>query len=237
MKFRYVKFFIIGLLSIFLITLPALSQSISYTATVNRFAGSQVGQTLRASTPNQIADRIYTLIKPSRNPLPKITISLGTVNLSKLQSSIRAKGVSAQYYEYIQGVDFSKDPWKLINVSSIQSSSKTYGILIGKNGYLNPKQPISFKLLGMQGGSKKLRFDRSSQTLVDGTEISFTVETGNSGIKIDWLGQYLRAKDSRLRLRVLSDWQIEDIQICKNNPAIQRECTRPPNYSIRLSRS
>lgn len=97
MKLRHLKFSIIALLSIFLIVFPALSQSTSYKATVNRFDGSQVGPTIRASISNQIADGIYAVIRPSGNPLPQINISLGTVTLNTFQNTIRSKGVSVQY--------------------------------------------------------------------------------------------------------------------------------------------
>lgn len=234
MKLRYLKFFIIALLSIFLIVFPALSQSTAYTATVNRFNGSQVGQTIRASTPNQLAERIYPVIRPG-NLLPEINISLGTVTLNTFQSTIRSKGLSAEYYEFIQGGTSSKTPWNSINVSSVSSSSATYGVVLWKNGYSNPGH-IPFRVTGMQGGSPALRFDRSSVTLQDGRNIDFTVEVGNSGINSTWLGQYLKSKDSRLSLRVLSDFDIQRMQICRNNPMIQEECPTPPNYLIRLSR-
>lgn len=237
MKLRHLKFSIIALLSIFLIVFPALSQSTAYTATVNRFNGSQVGQTIRASTPNQLADRIYPVIRPG-NPLPKINISLGTVTLKTFQNTIRSKGVSAQYYEFIEGngsVFVSKSPWNLIDVSSVRSSSATYGVVLWRNGYSSQGQ-IPFRVTGMQGGSPALRFDRSSVTLQDGRNIDFTVEAGNSGINSPWLGQYLKSKDSRLSLRALSDFDIQQMQKCKNFPMIQEECPTPPDYSIRLSR-
>jgi hypothetical protein len=236
MKLRYLKFPIIALLSIFLIVFPALSQSRSYAATINRFGDSQVGQTIRASTANKIADGIYAVIRPSSNPLPKINISLGTVSLNKLQETIRSKGVSAKYYEYIQGGTNFKDPWNPINVSSLRASSKVYGVSLSRKGYSDTEE-ISFKVTAMQGGSPALRFDRSSVSLVDGTKIDFTIEAGNSGINPTQIGSLLSQRDSRLHLRVLSDLEIQDIQNCRNQPQRQQQCTIPPDYSIKLSGS
>jgi hypothetical protein len=238
MKLRHLKFGIIALLSIFLFMYPALSQSTSYTAIVNRFSGGQVGQTIRATTPNQLADSIYAVIRPSKKLLPAINISLGTVNLSQLQNTIRSKGVSALYYEFDpQSIWTGKSSWKLINVSSVKSRNKTYGLEFSKSGYRRIEEPLPFTVIGMQGTSPNLRFDNSAVTLIDETEIGFTLDTGNSGIKSPWLDQYLKSKDSRLRLRVLSDLEIQDIQICISNPPnIQEKCPTPPDYLIRLSR-
>lgn len=228
MKLSHLKFSVITLLSVFLIVFPALSQSASYTATINRFRGVQVGQTIRANTPNNLADSIYAVIRPSGNPLPKISISLSTDSLSTLQKTIRSKGVSAQYFEFGQGnIWTGKSPWNLVNVSSIQSTSATYGVSFAKSGYMS-SQPIPFRVTRMQNGSPRIRFDRSSETLVDSISIGYTVDAGNSGIKINWFEQYLR-KDSRLRL-----FPIETNECMNQSPNSQSGC--PLHYSIRLSR-
>jgi hypothetical protein len=161
---------------------------------------------------------------------------LGTVSLNKLQETIRSKGVSAKYYEYIQGGTNFKDPWNPINVSSLRASSKVYGVSLSRKGYSDTEE-ISFKVTAMQGGSPALRFDRSSVSLVDGTKIDFTIEAGNSGINPTQIGSLLSQRDSRLHLRVLSDLEIQDIQNCRNQPQRQQQCTIPPDYSIKLSGS
>jgi hypothetical protein len=175
MKTRYIRFFVIAVLFILLITLPILSQSTSYKATVSRFGSSQIGKTIQVRTPNDLANRIYTAIRPSSSPLPKINISLGTVNLSAFRNTVQSKGISADYYEFIGGGTAFKSPWNPINVSSIRPSSKTYGVLLNKNRYFPVKTQIPFRVRGTKNGDPTLQFDRLAETLVDGIIIDYTL--------------------------------------------------------------
>ncbi|WP_404790154.1 hypothetical protein [Altericista sp. CCNU0014] len=237
MKIRYTKFFVIALLFIFLITFPVLSQSTSYRATVNRFGGSQIGKTIQAGTPNDLANRIYTAIRPSNSPLPKINISMGTVNLSAFRNTVQSKGISADYYEFIGGATVSKSPWQQINISSIRPSSTIYGVLFSKNGYRSVTvTQIPFRVRIIKNGDPILQFNSLVTTLVDGSIIDYTLDTNNSGIQSEWLNQHIESRDSRLRLRVLSDLDRQMINNCRSMPMVQQDCPSPPKYSIRLFR-
>jgi hypothetical protein len=242
MKIRHIRFSIFTSLLIFFITFPVLSQSRSYRATVSRFGGGQIGQVIQAGTPNDLANRLYTVIRSSSEPLPKINISLGTVSLSTFSNTVQAKDISTVYYEFIGGGSkLSKSPWDLVNVSSIRSSIKTYGVLLSKKSYFMTTQ-IPFRVQGMKNGVPILKFDRLSTTLVDGTIIDYTLDTGNSGINSKWLNQNLESRDSRLRSTVRSAFEFEMIEPCSRHPAQQGGggCSSPkpkPKYSIQLSRN
>jgi hypothetical protein len=232
MILQYFKFYLIILLSAFLIIFPALSQSLSYTATINNFRGDRVGQIIRANTPSQLADIIYMRIRPLGNPRPPISIPLGKVNLSTLKSILRTRGISDRYFEFAQGTILTGKPsWESIQVSSIRSLNTTYGISFSKSGYEDISGPIPFRVIGIQNGNPSLRFESSSISLDDNSAIYYAVNSGNSGIQIDWLKKYL-GKDSRLR------FSQRLLETCGSSSVANMADQMAPcsGYSIKLSR-
>ena len=240
MKIRHIRFSVFTSLLIFIITLPVLSQSASYRATVSRYSGSQIGQTIQAGTPIDLANRIYAVIRPSNSPLPKINISLGTVNLSTFRNTVQSKGISANYYEYIKVQSVSKPSWDLIelSLSSVRPSSKIYAVSLRKNGYLMTAT-IPFRVTGTRKGDPILKFDRLKEILEDGTFFWYALDIGNSGVQSDWLIKNIRSRDSRLNLLERSHFQCERSSEGSATKPVQggNICFSPPKYLIRLSRS
>ncbi len=198
MKFKPYYFVPVTLLSLFVSITPALSQ-VLYKATVSRPNGGQSAQITTSSDVNELANSIYKLIKPQGNRRPNVTVSLGTVDVKKFQNSLRSKGISAQYYEYLGSSPFTKSPWQDINISSVQSKSKSYGMVLTKSGYTGTSQ-IPFKVTELRNNTPTFKFDRSKVSLSDGTTITFTIDAGNSGLDSTELGTVLTRQDSRLSM-------------------------------------
>jgi hypothetical protein len=244
LKFKSQYFVPITLLSLFLSITPALSQ-VLYKATVNSQNGGQTAQVAHSSDVNKLANSIYKLIKPQANRRPNITVSLGTVNLNTFQNSLRSKGISAEYYEFLGSPSFSKSGWQStepINMSSVRSRSTFYGVVLTKSGY-GGTEKIPFKVTEIRNNTPIVKFDRSQINLKDGTTITFTIDAGNSGLNPTLVGKLVTEKDSRLLMSQRS------VTIA-NAPApgcassnVQRSCggenssAGSVDYSIKLSRN
>jgi len=237
MKLCYFKFSVITFISFLVIVTPAFSQIAPYQAKIiDDLQTGKVVITIMANTSDELTHKIYSTIRPQKNPQPEINILLGTISLSKLQESLRKKGVLEEYFEFDKTANIwtGKDPWKKTNVSSVRSLNKIYGVLFSKNGY-DEMVPTPFKVIKVNDKNPLLRFENLSVSLADSTKVYYMVEVGNSGIKLDWFQQYLK-KDSRL-IMMSAQTFIE----CKkrlqsiNGMADQRalEC---PNFLIKLSR-
>jgi hypothetical protein len=170
-------------------------------------------------------------------------VSLGTVDLNTFQNSLRSKGISAQYYEYLGSSSFSKSPWQQINISSAQSKSKSYGMVLTKSGYTETSQ-IPFKVTELRNNTPTFKFDRSKISLSDGTTITFTIDAGNSGLDSTQLGTVLTRQDSRLSmLKSRSNYSnASPVDRCVYQPQIQEPCNggnegNNADYLIKLSRN
>jgi len=198
MKSKPYYFVPVTLLSLFISITPALSQ-VLYKATVSRPNGGQSAQVASNSDLNQLANSIYKLIKPQGNRRPNVTVSLGTVDLNTFENLLRSKGISAQYYEHLGSSSFSKSPWQKINIPSVRSKSKSYGMVLTKSGYTGTAQ-IPFNVMDLRNNTPIFKFDRSQVNLKDGTTITFTIDAGNSGLNPTQLGTVLTRQDSRLSM-------------------------------------
>jgi hypothetical protein len=204
----------------------------TYSAVVSKFQGSQVGQVAPAGTMVQLANGIYRLIKPPVKPLPDLKVSLGTITLNTFQNSLRAKGITAQYYESLEAPRPGKPDWNPINVSSVSSLSKFYAVRLSKRGYSDTEE-IPFRVVSAQGENSNLRFDRVSETLKDGTIIILAVDPGSSGVDPQQVGDPLSRIDSRLVWYSMES-VLESIQRCQG--PIQCDSIRP-TYSVKIQRN
>jgi hypothetical protein len=210
---------------------PALSQA-SYKAVVIsseslRSTGRVIGQVPSSRNVEGLANSIYPLIKPPGDPLPKITIPLGTITLINFSKSTKSKGVSAQFYEFSTSTSSGsfKDPWIPISASSVQAGNKSYAIELTKSSY-SPTIKVPFRAFSDNNGVSMLKFDREKTFLEDRGKFFFYVSGDQN--TVFQLVEALMKKDSRLI-------PITNRPCADQQPQTQQACD-PLKYVIRLSR-
>jgi hypothetical protein len=213
---------------------PTLSQSL-YKAVVVRsdsIRSSSTGKVIgKVSSPRNVeglANSIYPLIKPPGDPLPTITIPLGTISLINFSKSIKSKGVSVQFYELAPSTVFFKSSPIAISASSVRPGNKNYAIALGKSDY-SATTEIPFRMFLGNDSVSMLKFDREKAFLEDWIEVFFYVDPGASRDQntVMQLEKTLRKKDSRLKPIVYSP--------CADQPPQMQNACDQLQYIIRLS--
>jgi hypothetical protein len=245
LKFRFQNVVLFALTIILLYVIPVVSQPY-YKATVSRILQtttgvqlSQASQLKPTSNVNQLTQNIYTKIKPQGNPLPKIIIPLGTTDLNKFQNILASKKVSANYFSLVGKThQFGKpDLWEKVNVNSVRSTDQVYRVDLSKPDY--ETESLSFRVTRINNNVPIISFAIRDVTLKDHISVDFIVDTGNSGLKSEQIGQAIEAKDYRLHHRYeYSNFQEykDNVDIFIGNPQIQQAPPRKVDYLVTISR-